>query len=53
MSDDIMIRVPREHRNRFGKLEKKDSWKGFASFVRDAIRVHLAHHEEIDKANSR
>ncbi len=53
MSDDIMIRVPRELKNRFASLSKKDSWKGFASFVREAIRIHLEHHEEIDRSNNR
>ncbi|MGD9397019.1 MAG: hypothetical protein PVJ05_11370 [Candidatus Thorarchaeota archaeon] len=52
MSNDMMIRVPRELRNRFNKLEKKDSWKGFASFVREAIRIYLDHHEEIERVNS-
>ena len=52
MSNDIMIRVPRELRNRFDNLEKKDSWKGFASFVREAIRSYLDHHEAIDRVSS-
>ena len=52
MADDVMIRVPRELRNRFESLEKKDSWKGFASFVREAIRFHLDHHEKIERSNS-
>lgn len=51
MSADIMIRVPRELRNRFDNLEKTDSWKGFASFVREAIRIYLDHHEEIDRVS--
>ena len=53
MTSDIMIRVPKELKNRFENLEKKESWKGFASFVREAIRYHLDHHEEIDRANNR
>ncbi len=53
MTSDIMIRVPKELKNRFENLEKKESWKGFASFVREAIRSHLDHHEEIDRANNR
>ena len=52
MSNDLMIRVPRELKNRFEELEKKSSWKGFASFVREAIRMHLDHHEEIDRVNN-
>ena len=52
MSDDIMIRAPRELRNRFDNLEKKDSWKGFSSFVREAIRSYLDHHEAIDRVSS-
>ena len=52
MTDDIMLRVPRELRNRFDNLDKKDSWKGFPSFVREAIRIYLDHHEEIQRANS-
>ena len=46
MSDDIMIRVPRELRIRFEKLTLHNSWKGFPSFVRDAIREYLEHYEE-------
>lgn len=53
MSGDIMIRVPRELKNRFENLERKESWKGFASFVREAIRSHLDHHEEIERVNNR
>ncbi len=52
MTDDVMIRVPKELRNRFGNLEKKESWKGFPAFVREAIRVYLDHHEEIDRISS-
>jgi hypothetical protein len=52
MTEDMMIRVPRELRNRFENLEKKDSWKGFASFVREAIRFHLDNHEKIERNNS-
>jgi predicted DNA-binding protein len=51
MTEDMMIRVPRELKNRFENLEKKNSWKGFASFVREAIRFHLDHHEEIERDN--
>jgi predicted DNA-binding protein len=47
----MMVRVPRELKNRFNNLEKKGSWKGFASFVREAIRVHLDRHEEIERVN--
>ncbi|MFW9862768.1 MAG: hypothetical protein ACFFEX_07890 [Candidatus Thorarchaeota archaeon] len=52
MTEDMMIRVPRELKNRFENLEKKNSWKGFASFVREAIRFHLDHHEKIERSNS-
>ena len=52
MTEDMMIRVPRDLKNRFEKLEKKNSWKGFASFVREAIRFHLDHHEKIERGNS-
>ncbi|MFX1331250.1 MAG: ribbon-helix-helix domain-containing protein [Promethearchaeota archaeon] len=51
MTEDMMIRVPRELKNRFENLAKKNSWKGFASFVREAIRFHLDHHEEIERGN--
>jgi len=51
MTDDMMIRVPRELKNRFENLEKKDSWKGFASFVREAIRFHLDRHERVERNN--
>jgi predicted DNA-binding protein len=51
MTDDIMLRVPKELRNRFDKLAKKGSWKGFPAFVREAIRIYLDHHEEIDRVN--
>lgn len=51
MSEDMMIRVPRELKRRFNNLEKKGSWKGFAAFVREAIRIHLDRHEEIERAN--
>lgn len=49
MTEDIMMRVPRELRKRFESLEKKDSWKGFPSFVREAIRFHLDHHERNER----
>jgi len=52
MSEDMMIRVPKELRARFDNLEKKGSWKSFASFVREAIRIYLDRHEEIERANS-
>ncbi|MFX0044302.1 MAG: hypothetical protein ACFE8Z_00500 [Candidatus Hermodarchaeota archaeon] len=52
MTEDMMIRVPRELRNRFENLGRKDSWKGFASFVREAIRFHLDRHEKIERNNS-
>ena len=52
MAEDMMIRVPRELKNRFENLEKKNSWKGFASFVREAIRFHLDHHEKIERSNN-
>jgi predicted DNA-binding protein len=51
MSDDMMIRVPRELKKRFNDLERKGSWKGFAAFVREAIRIHLDRHEEIERVN--
>lgn len=51
MTDDMMIRVPRELKNRFEDLEKKESWKGFASFVREAIRFHLDRHERVERNN--
>jgi hypothetical protein len=46
MSDDIMVRVPRELRSRFEKLILCSSWKGFPSFVRDAVRDYLERYEE-------
>ena len=46
MSDDIMVRVPRELRSRFEKLVLCSSWKGFPSFVRDAVRDYIEHYEE-------
>ncbi len=49
MTDDIMLRIPKELRNRFNKLEKRNSWKGFPAFVREAIRMYLDHHEEIER----
>ena len=49
MSDDIMIRVPRELRDRFEKLAHHTSWKGFPSFVRDAIRSYVEHYEEMER----
>ncbi|MFX1270762.1 MAG: hypothetical protein ACFFAX_03690 [Promethearchaeota archaeon] len=52
MTEDMMIRVPRELKKRFENLEKKNSWKGFASFVREAIRFHLDHHEKIERSNN-
>jgi len=53
MSSDIMIRAPRELRSRFENLEKKESWKGFPSFVREAIRFYLEHYEEIEREKSK
>ncbi|UCE08992.1 MAG: hypothetical protein JSW61_08335 [Candidatus Thorarchaeota archaeon] len=49
MSDDIMIRVPRDLKTRYENLAKKDSWKGFPSFVREAIRSHLDEYEERER----
>ena len=46
MSDDIMVRVPKELRSRFERLTLNSSWKGFPSFVRDAIREYLERYEE-------
>jgi len=50
MNDDMMIRIPRELKNRFEHLGKKGSWKGFPAFVREAIRIYLDHHEGIERS---
>ncbi|MFW9800095.1 MAG: hypothetical protein ACFFD9_06645 [Candidatus Thorarchaeota archaeon] len=49
MTNDTMIRVPRELKTRYEGLEKRNSWRGFPAFVREAIRIYLEHHEEIDR----
>ena len=48
MPDDIMIRVPKELRERYEKLVRKESWKGFPSFVREAIRSYLDDYEKFE-----
>ncbi|MFX1255453.1 MAG: hypothetical protein ACFFCZ_27875 [Promethearchaeota archaeon] len=52
MANDIMIRVPKVLRDRFNNLEKKDSWKSFASFVREAVRIYLDRYEEIERSSN-
>jgi predicted DNA-binding protein len=49
MTEDVMIRVPKDLRIRYDKLSKRNSWKGFPSFVREAIRSYLEHYELLDK----
>jgi hypothetical protein len=49
MSNDMMIRIPRDLKKRYLDLDKSSSWKGFPSFVREAIRFYLEHHEEIER----
>jgi predicted DNA-binding protein len=53
MSNDIMIRVPRVLRERYEKLDKRESWKGFPSFVREAIRAYLDEYEKFEIMESR
>ncbi len=49
MSEDIMVRIPRELRTRYERLALHNSWKGFPSFVRDAIREYLERYEERER----
>jgi predicted DNA-binding protein len=45
--DDIMIRVPRALQKRYENLPKKDSWRSFPAFVREAIRAALEKYEAV------
>jgi predicted DNA-binding protein len=48
-SKDTMVRVPRALQERYGALQKKDSWRSFPAFVREAIRVALERYETIER----
>jgi predicted DNA-binding protein len=53
MADDIMIRIPKVLRERYENLERKESWKGFPSFVREAIRAYLDEYEKFELMESK
>jgi predicted DNA-binding protein len=46
---DIMVRVPRALQKRYEDLQKKDSWRSFPAFVREAIRASLEKYEDIER----
>jgi Arc/MetJ-type ribon-helix-helix transcriptional regulator len=48
-SADIMVRIPRALQARYEKLQKKDSWRSFPAFVREAVRASLEKQELIDR----
>jgi predicted DNA-binding protein len=46
---DTMVRIPRALQERYEELQKKDSWRSFPAFVREAIRVALEKYETIER----
>jgi Arc/MetJ-type ribon-helix-helix transcriptional regulator len=46
---DIMVRIPRALQARYEKLRRKDSWRSFPAFVREAVRASLEKQESIDR----
>jgi hypothetical protein len=49
---DIMVRIPRALQARYEMLHKRDSWRSFPAFVREAVRAALEKQESIDRERS-
>lgn len=49
--EDTMVRVPKSLQRRYENLQRKDSWRSFPAFVREAIRVALEKYETIEREN--
>ncbi|MFW9956949.1 MAG: hypothetical protein ACFFCT_02670 [Candidatus Odinarchaeota archaeon] len=47
--DDIMVRVPRALQKRYEGLQKRDSWRSFPAFVREAVRASLEKYETLER----
>jgi len=47
--DDIMVRVPRALQKRYEGLLKRDSWRSFPAFVREAVRASLEKYETLER----
>jgi Arc/MetJ-type ribon-helix-helix transcriptional regulator len=46
---DIMVRVPRALQKRYEGLQRRDSWRSFPAFVREAVRAALEKYETLER----